>query len=388
VRAVKPRVAIITEIIAPYRVPVFNRLARNTSVETRIIFLSETDRSLREWHIYTDEIQFSYDVLPNWRCRIAGYNALLNWDLDKHLEKISPDILICGGYSYVASWHAARWCHRHGVPLVLWSESTGFDQRGGFLTVEFLKRQFLRKCRAFAVPGRSAFDYLVSFGIPGEAIVTAPNAVDNQFFEQRARIVRANAAHYRARYDLPERFFLYCGRLTRSKGVFDAIDAYASLAPDLRSQVSIVFAGNGPAKLHLQRRAASIHPGHVRFAGFVHREDLAAFYALADMLIFPTHSDPWGLVVNEAMASGLPIITTSVAGCAADLVQNGRNGSVVEPGAVDQLASAMDILGRNHERRSRFGADSVQKIISHSPEACAAGLLAAVDLVNGKIAYA
>jgi glycosyltransferase involved in cell wall biosynthesis len=120
----------------------------------------------------------------------------------------------------------------------------------------------------------------------------------------------------------------------------------------------------------------------------VQREDLAAFYALADMLIFPTHSDPWGLVVNEAMASGLPVITTSVAGCAADLVENGRNGFVVEPGALDQLASAMDILGRNHELRSRLGTHSEHKIMSHSPEACASGLLAAADLVSEKIAYA
>lgn len=384
----KPRVAIITEIIAPYRLPVFNCLATSTTVEPHVVFLSETDPSLREWRVYRDEIRFPYYVLPNWRRRLFAYNFLLNWGLERYLEKISPDLVICGGYSYLASWQTARWCDRHAVPLALWSESTNRDHRRGHSAVEFLKRQFLRNCGAFVVPGRPAFDYLLSFGIPGEAIVTAPNAVDNHFFGQFARKVRTNPPLYRAHYGLPERFFLYSGRLTKSKGVFDALDAYASLPRDLRSEVGLVFAGNGAAQPELKRRAKSLHSGHVQFAGFVHREDLPAFYALADMLIFPTHSDPWGLVVNEAMACGLPIITTSVAGCASDLVENGSNGFVVEAGAVNQLASAMALLARNHEMRSRFAAHSREKITSHCPEACAKGLAAVVELLAGKVAYA
>jgi glycosyltransferase involved in cell wall biosynthesis len=384
----KPRVAIITEIIAPYRLPVFNSLARNTGVDPHVVFLSETDPSLREWRIYNDEIRFAYDVLPNWRRRVGGYNFLVNWGLYRQLDNASPEIVICGGYSYLASWQAARWCSRHDVPFVLWSESTRHDDRHSFAPVEFLKRQFLRHCRAFVVPGQSALDYLVSFGVPEEAIVTAPNSVDNDFFSQGALLARTNAAHYRARYALPQRFFLYCGRVIESKGVFDVLEAYASLSPKLRSEVSLVFAGNGKAKFALQNRAKSICPGGVHFAGFVHREDLPVYYGLADMLIFPTHSDPWGLVVNEAMACGLPILTTSVAGCAADLVENGRNGLIVEAGAVDQLASGMDLLARNCEMRSRYGAHSQEKIRAHSPQACAEGLAFVVGLLLGKVAYA
>jgi len=385
---VRPRVAIISEIISPYRLPVFNSLAANANLDLHIVFLSETDPSLREWRIYRDEIRFRYDVLPNWRRRIAGYNVLINWDLYQHLDRISPDIVLCGGYSYMASWQAARWCGQHGVPLVLWSESTPYDNRGEFMAVEFLKNRFLRNCRAFVVPGRSAFDYLVSLGVPEAEILTAPNTVDNEFFGRRALAVRMNAASCRARYGLPQRFFLYCGRLTKAKGVFDALDAYASLGTDLRSDVGFVFVGNGHAKSDLEATAKNIYPGKVQFAGFVHREDLPAFYGLADMLIFPTHSDPWGLVVNEAMASGLPIITTSVAGCSADLVENGRNGFVVKAGAIDQLSSAMDLLSRNHDMRSRFAAHSEEHIRSYSPEACARGLAAVVEHISGKLAYA
>ncbi len=79
-----------------------------------------------------------------------------------------------------------------------------------------------------------------------------------------------------------------------------------------------------------------IIPGAVCFPGFAQREDLAGLYALAEALVLPTHSDPWGLVVNEAMACGLPIIVSSVAGCAADLVEDGWNGYVVPPRDVEK----------------------------------------------------
>lgn len=379
------RVAILTEIIAPYRVPVFNALARCSAIDPHIIFLSETDPSLREWHVYRDEIEFSYDVLPSWRRRIAGYNFLLNWGLERQLEAVSPDILICGGYNYVASWQAARWCNQHGVPLVLWTESTARDLRNTHLAVEYLKKRFLRSCRACVAAGRSALEYLVSLQFPEHDIVLAPDAVDNEFFAKASADVRKEPAFHRQKYQLPDRYFLYVGRLVPEKGVFDALEAYAMLSPELRSVVSLVFAGNGDSKWELERRAKVIRPGRVQFSGFVQREALPAFYALADALIFPTHSDPWGLVVNEAMACGLPIIATRVAGCAADLVRDGENGFLVPVGATGELSSPMARIACDSELRMRFGVRSSERIRSNSPEACARGLAEAACFAVGKV---
>lgn len=383
----KRRVAIITEIIAPYRVPVFNALARSSTVDPYVIFLSENDASLRDWKVCTDEIRFAYNVLPSWRRRVAGYNFLLNWGVERQLRRISPDILICGGYSYVGSWQAARWCTSNRVPLVLWAESTDRDNRRGYAPVEFLKRYFLARCDGCVAAGQSTLEYLVSLGVPEHAIITAPDAVDNDFFRQRSELARSEAAGYRAMYKLPERYFLYVGRLIRAKGVFNLLDAYAALPPELRSEIGLVFAGDGGSRSELERRAGEIHPGRVHFAGFLQREDLAPVYALADMLVFPTHSDPWGLVVNEGMAAGLPVITTTAAGCAADLVTDRRNGLVVPPGDWKQLAAAMSLLARSPEKRKQFGTCSREKIKKNSPEACAQGLAEAAVSVARKAAH-
>jgi glycosyltransferase involved in cell wall biosynthesis len=373
-----PKLVIITEIIAPYRIPVLNALAESPEIDLEVVFLSENDPTLRQWKVYKDEIKFRHHVLPSWRQRIGGYNLLLNRGVHSTLSRIKPDVVLCGGYNYLASWSAARWAKSHRVPLLLWSESTAWDRRRGYRLVEFMKARFLKRCAAFVVPGRSSLNYLTELGIEEQRIFTAPNAVDTALFSKLAEAARGDESQVRARHRLPSRYFLCVGRLVRDKGVFELLDAYAQLDAGLRSNVGLVFAGSGSDDRELAERAAKIAPGTIRFLGFVHREQLPEVYALAEALVFPTHSDPWGLVVNEAMACGLPVIATTVAGCTLDLVQDGWNGFVVPPGDVRQLALAMAALAEDSEQRIKMGRRSRERIAAYSPAAWAHGMLEAV----------
>ena len=334
----KRRVVILTEIISPYRIPLFNALVQVEGIDPYVIFLSETDPALRQWRVYKEEIRFPYCVLPSWRRRVGGYNALLNRGLSRALRSARPDVILCGGYSYVASWQALAWARYHNVPFFLWSESVLQHRRSGHAIVEFLKNQFLRKCDGFVVPGTSAREYLLVQGINPGAIFTAPNAVANEFFGQAAALVRKEADTKRSELSLPERCFLFVGRLVREKGVLDLIAAYAKLDAATRRKVGLVFVGEGKARHELEAQALSISPGVVRFAGFVHREQLAAYYALAEALILPTHTDTWGLVVNEAMACSLPVVVSRVAGCTTDLIREQWNGMLVSAGDVPSPA--------------------------------------------------
>jgi glycosyltransferase involved in cell wall biosynthesis len=219
---------------------------------------------------------------------------------------------------------------------------------------------------------------LRNYGVPEEIIFTAPNAVDTQFFSRHAEVIRMDAARHRETLHLPARFFLYAGRLVPEKGGFDLLRAYGALGPEVRKDVGLVFVGDGPARSALLQLAAASNQGVVRFASFAQREQLAAYYALADVFVFPTHTDPWGLVVNEAMACGLPVISSSAAGCVADLVESGWNGCIFSAGDVGQLACALDDLARDAELRSLMGRRSRERIEQYSPEACAAGMARAV----------
>jgi glycosyltransferase involved in cell wall biosynthesis len=174
---------------------------------------------------------------------------------------------------------------------------------------------------------------------------------------------------------------LYVGRLVREKGVFELLQAYERLNAEVRSNVGLVFAGDGNARLELEARAAN-GSGSVRMLGFLQREELASVYALADALVFPTHSDTWGLVVNEAMACGLPILISEVAGCAADLVENEWNGFVIPPRDIDKWSSAMQAIATGPELRRTMSRNSESKIQRFSPGDWAAGLTEVQRLVE------
>jgi glycosyltransferase involved in cell wall biosynthesis len=366
----KHRLVIITEIIAPYRIPVFNALEQHPKIDLKVIFLAKTDPSTRQWRIYAEEIKFSYEILPSWRTRIRKYNLLLNQKVVGALRRANPDAIACGGYNYLASWQALRWAKRNHVRFLLWCESTANDDRAGHRMVESLKKNFFDKCDGCIVPGTAAGEYARQMEVSPEHIFIAPNAVDNDLFASRADDARRNAPRVRAELDLPARYFLFAGRLVKSKGVFELLEAYGSLNENLRSQCGLVFAGDGPLRSELESIAKSICPGIIRFAGFVHREELASYYGLADCLVFPTQSDPWGLVVNEAMACGLPVICGQSAGCAADLVKS--NGRVIDPRNVGQLAHAMEELATDADLRREMSRASLKIIRNYSPEICAA----------------
>lgn len=368
------RLVVLTEIIAPYRIPVFNALARHEGIDLHVVFLAESDPALRDWLVYKDEIRFSYRVLPSWRGRFAGHNILLNRGLKEELQRAAPDAILCGGYNYLASWQALRWARSNRVPFIVWVESTSGDFRSRNRVIEVLKRNFVRDCSGFVVPGKSSFQYLMNYGTRERDIFTAPNAVDNELFALRASAVRQDDALHRRALQLPARFFLFVGRLVREKGAFDLLEAYGKLTPEVRSAIGLVLVGEGAAHAELDRRAARITPGQIQITGFVHRDQLAGYYALAESFVFPSHSDPWGLVVNEAMACGLPVIASEAAGCTADLVQDDWNGRVIRRGDVAQLGSAMEEIARDSEGRTLMGNHSRERILGYSPETCAAGI--------------
>jgi len=161
--------------------------------------------------------------------------------------------------------------------------------------------------------------------------------------------------------------------------VFELLSAYAKLDDSIRQQIALVFVGDGQARERLELEAASVSPGTIQFAGFAQREELAIYYALAEMLILPTYTDTWGLVVNEAMACGLPVILSRAAGCAADLVKENWNGLLIESMDISSLLSAMENLACQPEQRAEMSVHSAEQIAHYSPEDWAGGIMRMLD---------
>ncbi|HEX8814008.1 MAG TPA: glycosyltransferase [Terriglobales bacterium] len=373
------RIVILTEIIAPYRIPVFNALADHDDIDLHVIFLAETDPTQRQWLVHKEDIRFSYEVLPSLRKRLRGQNFLLNWGVSDALKNAASDAILCGGYNYLASWASLRWAERNDIPFYLWVESTAKNFRSGDRWTESLKVRFMDRCTGFVVPGSAAARYIEGYGIPSHKIFTAPNAVDNDFFGQRSASVRQRVRFHRFDLGLPSRYFLCTGRLVKEKGIFDLLDAYGMLPTALKREVGLVYVGDGPARAELALKIKTEDlAASVVLAGFAQRDRLAQYYALADALVFPTHADAWGLVVNEAMACGLPVICSDAAGCAADLVAACGNGFIVPARGVAQLSAVMAELARANDLRLCMGRRSREHIRNFSPGLCAMGIANAI----------
>jgi glycosyltransferase involved in cell wall biosynthesis len=273
-----------------------------------------------------------------------------------------------------------------GGRVVMMNETHAGTARARGLKAIF-KRQVVSRFHAGFVGGAPHRRYFASLGLPTKKIFTGYDAVDNDYFSMNAEKIRGREAEVRKQYDLPKHFFLSLGRFVSKKNLNTLIKAYCDyLASSPDSQPHLVMVGSGEDETKLRTLCRELglptyektafeigtrksgignEPPGVHFYGFRPIEENPFFYGLADAFILPSLWEEWGLVVNEAMACGLPVIVSQTAGCAEDLVQEGVNGFTFDPRNVQQLADLMlKISAFQPFKLSELGNAS-REIISH-----------------------
>jgi glycosyltransferase involved in cell wall biosynthesis len=344
------RLALLTEIPAPYRVPLFRALAER--VDLRVLFLAAADP--RRPYYDAGALPFPHCVLKGRDMRRGERWVVANRGVIAELRRFRPDTVAVGGWNQPAFWQALAYCRLRRIPLLLWVESTARDARSEAVPLRLARRAMIAGASGYFVPGRASADYVRSFGVPEELIAEAPNAVDAATF--------AAAAGDRA--GRAECTFLYVGRLDPEKGLDLLLRAFREVPGRL------VLVGTGGEEARLHEHA----DGRVRFAGAATQEEVAAAYAEADVFVLPSRSEPWGMVLNEAAAAGLPIVTTEEVGAAEDLVEEGENGFRVPAGDEQALAQALRRLAEDEPFRLRAGERSRELVARFTPEAWAEGV--------------
>ena len=254
---------------------------------------------------------------------------------------------------------------------------------------EWCKRQVVPLYSAALVAGTPQTAYVVRLGMPRESCFTGYNVVDNDSFARSAHEARARGAAGKPSF-LPDNYFLVVARFIDEKNFPGLIEAYATyrrMACGTGAEPApwhLVLVGDGPLRPVIEGlvRQHSLG-GSVHLSGFKQYNDLPIFYAFAGALILPSVSETWGLVVNEAMASGLPVLVSSHCGCARDLVAEGRNGFTFNPRNPRELADRMLRFSSGQEDLAAMGRAS-REIIGHWPlEAFSRGLAQAVEKACG-----
>ena len=311
------------------------------------------------------------ESLPVRQVRCAVRDAL-SW--------INPEVVAIPGWADCASWAALRWCLSHRVPAIAMSETTAWDGPRQFHR-EWVKRQLVSGFQAGLVGGNLHRKYLATLGVPAENAFLGYDAVDNEYFTTEVAKIRGQKSEVRMKSGLPEHFFLASARFVENKNLNRLLKAYHRYRQLAKSEAvwDLVLLGDGPLRDSLcsLRSTLDLEP-HVLMPGFKQYHDLPAYYGLASAFVHASTTEPWGLVVNEAMAAGLPVLISNRCGCAYDLVQEGHNGFTFDPYDVEQLARLMyrltltpkhqlDQLGTNSsEAIKKWGLARFEEGLSHA----------------------
>jgi glycosyltransferase involved in cell wall biosynthesis len=324
-----------------------------------------------------------YDVIticPGMSCGECSVSELAR-RLTDTMARIRPIAAIVPGWSHPGALAALKWCLKNGRPAVLMSASTAADRRRSWWR-EGVKRRVARLYAGALVGGTLHAQYAEQLGLPTGAIVTGYDVVDNGHFDRGAMRARRSAEASRRRLGLPERFFLASGRFVPKKNLMGLLEAYAGYRR--RSGVGawhLVLLGDGELRPELERRIGRADlAGNVILPGFRQYDELPAWYGLASAFVHASTTEQWGLVVNEAMASRLPVIVSDRCGCAPDLVKEGVNGFTFDPCDVDGLAKLMQRVAAMTDAQRRALGEASRHIIAHwGPERFAEGLIQAVE---------
>ena len=290
--------------------------------------------------------------------------ARLVW---RHLSQLDPAAVLVPGYYTLPALAAALWARTHHRTSILMTESTAFDHvRVGWK--ERVKSLLLRTLFDAAVAGGTAHRrYLEQLQFPMERVGHAYDVVNNDALA--AAVAEAQQGEPGS-FGLPsEPYFLYVGRFAPEKNLETLLEAWIAFR-EAGGRWPLVLVGDGPTTHRLQQMlATSPFQADVYLPGLRSSRELAPYYAFAGCFVLPSSREPWGLVVNEAMASGLPVLVSSHCGCAEDLVDYGHNGYRFDPALVSGLTERLhQIADLPLAVRKAMGQTSKRVISAYTPQ--------------------
>jgi glycosyltransferase involved in cell wall biosynthesis len=298
-----------------------------------------------------------------WGIRYPGVSA--------HLQRQRPRAVLLPGWLFAGYWQAAAAARWHGIPYIVRGESNLLSPRSA--TTWWVKQQTIgRLCRGAAgclAIGSHNVDLYRTYGVPPARIWTAPYFVDNDWFVAESRRLQSERSALRTKFGLPQdaQVFLFMGKLIAKKHPEQLLASWKALSADCRERSALLFVGSGAMLDDLKQMAAG--DSRVVFAGLLNRPQLPEAYAASDALVLPSDAgETWGLVVNEAMASGRAVVVSDLVGSAPDLVQHGQTGFVVPFGDGPGLTERLELLIKSPTVAAEFGAAGQARIATASLE--------------------
>lgn len=323
-------VAIITNIPAPYRVDFFDYLQKNyTQYQFTIIYSSKNEDN-RKWEIDQNKMCnsiFLESKTIKIKKRFDNYYLHIPMGVSKVLNKVKPDVVVGSEYNPTII-QALFYCKRKRIPFVSWTDGTLFSERNRNFVQKFLRRFVVSSADSYIGSSTKSKEAQIYYGADESKCHISYLAVDVEKYIQKPQALGAGK-------------ILCVGSLIERKGVDLLLDALAKV----KCNYSLYLAGEGAEKENLQKKTVNLNiSDKVHFLGQLNREALLEHYADSDLFVFPTREDCFALVILEAICSRLPVICSKYADGAYDLIEEGKNGYIIDPYDVHGFANYIEEL--------------------------------------------
>jgi glycosyltransferase involved in cell wall biosynthesis len=375
-----------------YYTPVLQHLAQMAPDQVQVFYCSGELESSHSQAGFGVPYRWDLPLLEGYRYRFlvnraarpstTSFGGLDNPELGRIVASGVYSAVVVNGWHFKSAWRTMLACWRHRVPVLIRSDS---HLRGigdlSKLAKWPLHRSFIPRLDGCLAAGSWSRDYFENYGASAKQIFTIPHCVDNRRFEHDMHLLRPRREELRRQWGIPAgaTVFLFAGKFIPVKRPCDFVSAIGLSAAEAPSVVGLM-AGDGPLRAQCEEQARRAGAS-VRFTGFLNQTRIAEAYAAADAVVVPSASETWGLVVNEAMASGLPCIVSDYVGCGPDVIDRGLTGDIYPAGEVDAL-SALMVRYAGSGTLVNMGREAQRKIESYSVEAAASALCKAVATVE------
>jgi glycosyltransferase involved in cell wall biosynthesis len=338
------RVAFATNCILPYRYATFRHLSENPSL-TICIYVSmplEASSDLAISHLHLER-PLTLNVSKRTRHVEAGTRQKelvpLPIGLIWSLVGFRPNVIVSGDFGprSLLCWVVARVL---GARFLIWSEEIQSSARGRSALQRALRRVLLPRADGFLAWGEPARDYLLSHGVEVGRISAVPQSIDlddwNRLRPQQSR------SSLRTELGLSTITFLLVGRLVERKGFDRFLKAWSALPSSLASRATALIVGAGELESELPALSLRLGARNVVFKGNLSSSELARYYTACDVFVFPSLEDVWGMVVNEALLFGLPVLGSIHAGAVQQLVHDKDTGQVFDPNDIPEFTRLLE----------------------------------------------
>ncbi|MBB6004497.1 glycosyltransferase [Arcicella rosea] len=283
----------------------------------------------------------------------------------KTIQSYRPDVVNLTGYYDLASLIVLWYCKLKGIKTVLSNESTSGDHTRDFSKELFKSLFIINFFDGFFNFGQLSKEYMLTLGAKASQMLVNRNCVDNQLLEEIYKENYQQRVNKQNLLNLPKHNFIFVGRLIEFKNLFKLIDAFKIAQKN--EDWGLIMLGDGDLKTTLKQYAQDLGIQNIFFFEGVNWQQVPQYLSLSDVLVLPSFSEPWGLVVNEAMACGLPVAVSNKCGCAAELVKESENGFTFNPENVNEIAETLVKFMDKKLDLMKMGEVSKQIIQEYSP---------------------